>query len=142
MRRADGDGEVGVARVIDRESHPRARRANRRLERAVARVAGGDHDDNAGFHQPIDLNTERALAAREPLRLEVIPEAHVHPVDEQPPSLAIDLLHMVDRGDKIAHGAFSIFIEHAEANEFAPRRHPADPIELRLLVFDVLGILF
>ena len=130
MRRADGDREVGVARIIDRQSHSRARRADCRLERAVAGVAGGDHHDDAGFHQAIDLDAERALPAREPLRLEVISEAHVHPVDEQPPSLAVDLLHVVDGGDEIAHGAFSIFIEHAEANELASWRHPADTIEL------------
>ena len=83
MRRADGDGEVGVARVIDRQSHSRAGRADRGLERAVAGIAGGDHDDDAGFHQAIDLDAERALAAGEPLRLEVVAEAHVHAVDEQ-----------------------------------------------------------
>ena len=119
MRRADGNGEVGVARIIDRECHARACRADRGLERAVARVAGGDHDDDAGFHQAIDLDAERALAAREPLRLEVISEAHVHAVDEQPPSLAVDLLHVVDRGDEIAHRAFAVLIEHAQANELA-----------------------
>ena len=51
------------------------------------------------------------------------------------------LVHVVDRGDEITHGAFSIFIEHAKANELALRRHPADAIELGLLVFDVLAVL-
>ena len=49
---------------------------------------------------------------------------------------------MIDGGNKITHSAFSIFIEHAEANEFAPRRHPTDSIQLRLLVFNVVGIFF
>ena len=38
---------------------------------------------------------------------------------------------MIDGGNKITHGAFSIFIEHAEANELALRRHPADAIAAR-----------
>ena len=62
-------------------------------------------------------------------------------MDQQPPSLAIYLLYVVDGGDEIAHRAFTIFIENTEANKLALRRHPADTIELGLLVFDVLGAL-
>ena len=48
---------------------------------------------------------------------------------------------MIDCGDEIAHRTFSIFIEDPQANELALWRHPADRIELGLLVFDVLGAL-
>ena len=56
-------------------------------------------------------------------------------------AVAVYLLDVLDGRDEIAHRAFTIFVEHAEANKLALRRHPADAIELRLLVLDVLGTL-
>ena len=142
MRGADGDREVGVARVVDGERHPRAGRADRRLQRAVAGVAGGDDHHDAALHEPVDLDAERALAARKPLGLEIVAEAHVHAVDEQPAAVAVHLLDVRDGGDEVAHGAFAVLVEHAQAHQLALRRHAADAVQPRLLVLDVLGVLF
>ncbi len=130
VRGADGDREVGIARIVDGQRHARAGRADGGFQRAVARVAGGDHHDHAGLHQPIDLDAERALAAGEPLRLEIVAEAHVDAVDEQAAAVAVDLLHVVDGRDQIADRAFAVLIEHPQADQLASRRHAADALQL------------
>ena len=64
----------------------------RRLQRAVAGVAGRDDHHDAGLDEPIDFDAQRALAAGEPFGLEVVAEAHVHAVNEQAAAVAVDLL--------------------------------------------------
>ena len=106
MRRADGDRELGVAGIVDVSGHAGRDRASARRSSAtaVAGVARRDHDHHARSHEPIDLDAQRALAAGEPLGLEVVADAHVDAVDAQPPAVAVDLLNVLDRRDEIAGG--------------------------------------
>ena len=91
------------------ESHAGGHRAaERRLREAVAGVAGGDDHHHAAPHEPIDLDAQRALAAGEPLRLEVVADAHVDAVNLQPASVAVDLLNRRDGGDQVARRALSV----------------------------------
>ena len=142
MRRADGDGEIGIAGVVDGERHACGGCADRGFQGAVPGIACGDHDDDAGLDQAIDLHAKRALAARKPFGLEVITDAHVDALNQQTAAIPVDFLDVVDGGDEVAHRAFAIFIEHAQAHELAPGRHAADPFQPRFLVFDVLCVRF
>ena len=89
-------------------------------------LPGRDHDDDAGLDEAVDFDAERALAAGKPFGLEVVADAHIHAVNEQPAAVAVDLLDMADRGDEIADRALPVLIEHAQAHELALRRHAAD----------------
>ena len=124
----DRDGQLGVARVVDGERPPgRAGHAAERVLRlGVAGVAGGDDDDDAAADQPVDLDAQRALPAREPLRVEVVAEAEVDAVDAQAAAVVVDLLDRVERGEDGAGAADPVVVEHLVADDGALRRDAGD----------------
>ena len=95
---------------------------------AVAGVAGGDDDDDATPHEAIDLDAERALAAREPLGLEVVPDAQVHAVNQHAAAVAVDLLNSLEGLNDAARPPVSLFVEHLHADDLAARRHARDRV--------------
>ena len=134
VRGADGDGQVGVAGIVDGEVQPRSDDALLlALREAIARVAGGDDDDHARADQPVHLHAERTLPAGEPLRLEVVPHAQVDPVHEDPPPVPVQLLDVLDGRDDAAGPAravaLAVGVEHLQAQQLAARRHTGDGVE-------------
>ena len=96
----DGDRQVRVAGIVDGQRQARRRGALLLLvTMPIAGVAGRDDDHDARPDEAIDFDAQRALAAREPFRLEVVADAQVHAVHEQPPAVAVEPLDVLERRD-------------------------------------------
>ena len=77
---SDGDGEIGISRIIDAQTHARRkRRARGQIERSITGIPGGDDNDNTRADQSFHFHTERALTAREPLGFETVPRLRLTP---------------------------------------------------------------
>src|ERR687898_2657443 len=95
--RTDGECKRRVAGIIYRQTHPGRHLAlERSLRPAVARVAGRDDNHDAGPHEAVDLDTQRAPATREPLGLECIADTHVDSMDSESTTMVIEKL-MISR---------------------------------------------
>src|SRR5205823_15035869 len=114
--------------------------ADGRLKCAVTGVTGGDKHYYSARDETIHFDAKRTLPAGEPFRLEVITQAHVHAMNEQPASIAIDLLNMPDRSDKIADRPVAVLVQHAKTHQPGLRSHPAYPVKSDGLGFDVFGV--
>ena len=64
---------------------------------AVPGVSGRDDDHDAAPDQPIHLDAERALAAGEHLRVEIVADAQVHAVNAQHLRIVVELLAHIDQ---------------------------------------------
>ena len=127
MRRAHGDRELRVAGVVDRQRQPRRRGAvlwlvtmpNPELPAATTTTT----PDRTRRSTSTQSGT---LTAREPLRLEVVADAQVHAVHEQPSSVAVETLDVLQRGDDASDGSHAVVagaVEHLQAEQLALGRH-------------------
>src|SRR5258708_33452003 len=89
---ADGDSLFGVAWAFDGKREP------------APGVSGGNHHRDAGLHQPVDFNANRALPTGEPLGIEIVSYAQVHTVDDDLPAESVNLLNLVESRDDITDG--------------------------------------
>ena len=79
----DGDGEIGIAGIIDAQTHARRkRRSSGQIERSIAGVAGSHDNDHTRADQPFHFHTERALTAREPFGLKIVADTDVYTLDQ------------------------------------------------------------
>jgi hypothetical protein len=123
---ADGNGEVGIARVVDRQGEAGAGEALARGEVPVAGIAGGDDDDDARAHEPVHLHADRALAAGEPLGVELVSQTQIDAMDPLQLAFAVDLFPDVlqrpqDVGRRVGVGP-GLVGQYLEADQFAARR--------------------
>src|SRR4029434_9349588 len=100
----DGDGQGGVAGVVDGHGQPHVGLAGQGGEAAVAGVAGGHDHHHPRADQAGDLGADGALAAGEPLGGEVVYGAEVDPVDPQQLAVAVDVLADVLERPEHVHG--------------------------------------
>ena len=123
VRRANGDCEIRIGRIGDRARQGSCfGRAGTRGHAPVARVAGGDDDDYAAFHEPIDLGTEWALPRRKPSGVERITQAQVQPVNLNVAAVVVDLLDVADRGQQIAYVSAPLGAQDLKADKFTVAR--------------------
>ena len=104
MRGADSDREFCVSGIVDRQRQACRRGTVLAGDDAEARSSCGDDDHDAGPHEPIDFDAERTLAAREPLGLEVVADTQVHAVHQQPSSVAVEALDVLQCGNDASDG--------------------------------------
>ena len=74
--------EIGIPRIVDCHAQSGLDMALvHALRETVTGIAGSDDDDDPRFHEPFDLDAQRALAARKPLGLEIVPDTQVDAVN-------------------------------------------------------------
>src|SRR5262245_47372280 len=73
----------------------------------------------------------RALPAREPFRLEIIADAHVHAVNADASPIAVQVLDVFKRCDEAAGEALTLVVQDFQTQDFAFGRHAGH-------LFDVL----
>src|SRR6185295_403053 len=72
-------------------------------EDGIAGVARRDHDRDTALDQAVDLHAQGALATAEPARVEIVAEAHVDAVHEEPLAVLVPSLNLVDGEEEPAH---------------------------------------
>jgi hypothetical protein len=140
VRRSHGHREIGVSRIVDRQSETGGNRApGRALRKSIAGVAGRDHHHDTGLDEPVHLDAQRALAARKPFRLEVVADAHVDSVHADITAISVDALNHIDRRDQVAGLAHAIIIQNLEAQQLAFRGHARNPGRMIDLLLHLAG---
>ena len=127
VRGSDGDGEGGVAGIVDGVREDDGGLALLGGKDAIAGVARSDHDDDAALHEAVDFDTERALTAGEHLGVELIADAEIDAVDAEELGVAVELFADVGEGaHDVAGAALAIVVEDFEADEFALRSYAVE----------------
>ena len=105
---------------------------------AVAGIACRHDNHDARPDQPGNLDTQRALSAREPFRIERIPDGQVHAVDLEIASVGVDLVDVMQRSHDRALIPVATVIEDPIADQLAHGRNTGHLVDLLDAVGDVV----
>src|SRR5262249_44123138 len=84
---------------------------------------------------------ERALAGREPVRLERIAETQIDAVHPQIAAVVVEPLQIAERGEDLAQRALVAAFHHLEADELAAGRQAEDRARVRLGLIGLIVLL-
>src|SRR5207247_3181873 len=89
----------------------------------LSRITRRDHNRDTLLYQSVHFDTNRTLAARKPLCIEIIAQAEIHPMDNNFASVAVDLLDVLECGNGVAYRIARLARNDLVANELALRSH-------------------
>ena len=134
MGGAHRNRHIGIPRIVDCHAEAGLDTALvHALRETVTGITRSDDHDDPRFHQPFNLDAQRALAAGKPLGLEIVPDTQVDAVNQNPPAVAVQFLDLLQGCDDAARPArpvtFAVLVKHLEAHELAAGGHPGDRLD-------------